>query len=131
MAPKHVVGDVVEHLRPVDDSTHSLIRRFSSPVIALIVERPRDVGGHRVWNPQELVGPAGDVNLAVEKPLVQDGLWKGTANSSRQVRVSNSAGDQRRKQASTHRISQLRIPYGVGVGEGRLHELLLDRVTEE
>ena len=129
MASEHVVGDVVEHLRPVDDPAHGLIRRFSSPVIALIVEGSRDVGGHRIRNPQELMGPAGDVNLAVEEPLMQDGLRKGTADGSRQVRVSNSAGDQRRKQPSTHRISKLRVPYGVGVGEGRLHKLLLDRTT--
>ena len=56
MASEHVVGDVVEHLRPVDDPAHGLIRRFSSSVIALIVEGSRDVGGHRFWNPEELVG---------------------------------------------------------------------------
>jgi hypothetical protein len=129
MASEHMVGDVVEHLWPVDDPTHGLVRRFSSPVIALIVEGSRDVGGHRFWNPEELVGSAGDVNLAMEKPLMQNGLRKGTADGSRQVRVSHSAGDQRRKQTSTHRIRKLRVPYGVGVGEGRLHKLLLDRTT--
>ena len=97
MAPKHVVGDVVEHLRPVDDPAHSLIRRLPSSVIALIVKRSRDIGGHRLWNPQELVWPAGDVDLAVEEPFVQDGLRKGTTNGNRQVRVSDRACDQRRK----------------------------------
>ena len=70
MAAKHVVGDVVEHLGPVDNSPHSLIRRFPSSVVALVVEGSQNIGGHRLGYPKKVVRSTGDVDPAVEEPLV-------------------------------------------------------------
>ena len=56
MAAEHVIGDVIKHLGPIDDSPHGLLRRFPSSVVALIVERSRDVRGHGLWDPKQLVG---------------------------------------------------------------------------
>ena len=71
MAEEHVIGDMVEHLGPIDDSPHGLVRRFPSSVVALIVERSRNVRGHGLWDPKQLVGSARNVDLAVEESLMQ------------------------------------------------------------
>ena len=42
VASQHVVGYVVDHLRPVDHASHRLVGRFAPAVVALIVERADD-----------------------------------------------------------------------------------------